>query len=158
MENRFIKDGIERLRSRWPQAHSLRSDHGAHLIVVPSVFLPGGWITYVGDRAENCSICTVLFVAPPGFPASCPADFFTDIEIRHAYPKHEIAYHTHPSRWSGNAEGLLRPWPQWTKSQWWKWRLQMWNPNHSSLFTYMKAVQQRFLMRDPWHAMSVCDS
>lgn len=26
---------------------------------------------------------------------------------------------------------------------WWSWHLQMWNPNQSSLYTFMKVIQQR---------------
>ena len=56
MENPHIIDGVERLRTKWPQAHYQRNKHGYHLIVVPGVVLPKGW-----DK----TICTVLFLAPP---------------------------------------------------------------------------------------------
>ena len=115
--NPYIEDGIARLRTEWPQTHYERNKHGYHLIVVPSVVLPKGW-----DK----TICTVLFLAPPGFPAACPDHFFTDIEIR------LLDHRRNPGGW-----------PQWKDCQWWSWHLQMWNPNQSSLFTYMKVIQQR---------------
>lgn len=127
-----LQKGIQRLRTKWPVAHSVPSEHGSHLIVVPSVSLPRGY-------REN--ICTVLFVAPPGFPAAHPSDFFTDIDIR--LENGSIPHHSHMAGPSSNAQSLLRPWPQWTNSKWWNWKLQMWDPNRSSLYTYMQVIRQR---------------
>ena len=131
MNHPLIEDGVERLRTKWPQTHAVPSKYGAHLIVVPSVILPKGY-----DK----NICTILFVAPPGFPAACPNSFFTDIEIR--LENKAVPYHSQPPDWS-NAKVILREWPQWTHCQWWKWCLQMWNPNQSNLYTYMRVIQQR---------------
>lgn len=132
--NPYIEDGVARLRTEWPQTHYERNKHGYHLIVVPSVVLPKGW-----DK----TICTVLFLAPPGFPAACPDHFFTDIELRLS------DHRRNPGGWPkntniGNGSWLEHlGWPQWKDCQWWSWHLQMWNPNQSSLFTYMKVIQQR---------------
>ena len=127
--NPHILDGIERLRTKWPQTHAQRSKYGHHLIFVPGVLLPKGW---------DQTICTVLFLAPPGFPAACPDHFFTDIEIRRE--DKSFPYNTN----MGNG-ALLESlgWPQWKDCQWWSWHLQMWDPNRSSLFTYMNVIQQR---------------
>jgi hypothetical protein len=126
-----IIDGIERLRTVWPQSFAERNKYGHHMIVVPGVLLP---------KAFEQNICTVLFIAPPGYPAACPDHFFTDIEIRHA-ESHKIPRYTN----MGNGAYLEQlGWPQWKHSQWWSWHLQMWSPNHGSLFTYMKVIQQRF--------------
>lgn len=141
MTNPYIQDGVERLRTKWPMSHSVPNKYGAHLIIVPGVNLPIGYVIPTGlDKGVPATICTVLFVAPPGFPAACPADFFTDIDLRLTH--NEIPHHTQPPEWS-NAEYLLKERPQWTKTQWWKWRLQMWNPNQSSLYTYMQVIRQR---------------
>ena len=128
--NQHIKDGIERLRTKWPQTHSERNKYAHHLIVVPGVLLPKGW---------DSNICTVLFVAPPGYPAARPDHFWTDIEIRVAQNK-AIPHNTNIS--NGTELGRLG-WPQWDQCMWWSWHLQMWNPNQSSLFTYMKVIQRR---------------
>lgn len=128
--NQHIEDGIERLRTEWPQTHSERNKYGHHLIVVPGVLLPKGW---------DSTICTVLFIAPPGYPAACPDHFFTDIEIRVAKNK-AIPYNTH---WGNGIQLERLGWPQWSKCFWWSWHLQSWNPNQSSLFTYMKVIQRR---------------
>jgi hypothetical protein len=113
----------------WPQTHHQQNIHGHNLIVVPGVLLPKGW---------DATICTVLFLAPPGYPAARPDHFFTDIEIRLADKSHP--HNTNVS--NGEYLGHLG-WPQWAKSMWWSWHLQMWDPNRSNLFTYMKVIQQR---------------
>lgn len=127
--NPHIDDGMERIRTRWPQASSERNKNGYHLITVPGVALPKGW-----SKAS----CTVLFLAPPGYPAAHPDHFFTDVELRLAdgsWPKNVNI---------GNGALLeMLGWPRWKDSQWWSWHLQMWNPNHGSLYTYMKVIQQR---------------
>jgi len=134
----YIEDGIERLRTKWPQAHAEKSKFGHHLIFVPSVKLPKQY-------REN--ICTVLFIAPPGFPAACPDHFFTDIEVR-CDKSLAMPHNTN----LGNGD-LLRHlgWPQWKESMWWSWHMQMWNPNQSSLFTYMKVIEQRFLSPESFY-------
>lgn len=120
---------MARLRTKWPQAHSERNRHGHHLIFVPGVVLPNGW-----DK----TICTVLFLAPPGFPAARPDHFFTDIEIRRSDKRWPMNTNIGNGAWLGQLG-----WPQWSASMWWSWHLQAWDPNHSSLFTYMKVIQQR---------------
>jgi hypothetical protein len=132
MLNPHIESGLARLKTRWPQSHAVPGQHGYFLIVVPGVLLPRGY---------RETICTVLFVAPPGFPAACPDHFYTDIEIRlqnGEIPK--AALPAHPVH-GGNFPKRL--WPQWEGCMWWSWHLQMWNPNQSSLYTFMKVIQQR---------------
>ena len=138
--NPYIEDGISRLRTKWPQSHSVSSKYGHHLVIVPSVILPKGW-----DK----NICTVLFIAPPGFPASCPDHFFTDIDIMldtNTYPfqpHNTVCWNPmcEDETKGGNFPSNL--WPQWSRSMWWSWHLQMWNPNQSSLYTYMQVILQR---------------
>lgn len=121
-----ITEGIERLRTRWPQAHFVTGPHGDNLIVVPSVVLPKGY---------QETICTVLFIAPAGFPAQHPHHFFTDIDVRLANGAHPTL--TTPRGFPRNV------WPQWSECKRWHWRLQMWDPNRSGLYTFMKVIQQR---------------
>src|ERR1035437_8573865 len=117
----FIEDGLARLRSKWPQSHCQASKHGAHLIIVPSVLLPHGW-----DK----TICTVLFIAPPGFPAANPHCFFTDIDVNFLKPQFHVnedgekypKYHPEDTHFKGNNPGI--EWPAWKNVMWWKWCLQ----------------------------------
>lgn len=127
-DNLHIVNGIERLRTYWPQSHAVPGKHGEHLIVVPSVKLSDGY---------DANICTVLFIAPAGFPAAHPHHFFTDIEIRlanKAIPKYTT---------TNNASDVAYSWPQWSHVQRWHWKLQHWNPNTDNLFTFMNVIRQR---------------
>ena len=127
--NPIIEDGIQRLQTYWPQSHYEQNKHGHCLVFVPGVLLPRGW-----DK----TICTVLFVIPPGFPGACPDHFFTDIEVRLAsknWPKNTNVSNGHLLESLG--------WPQWKTSLWWSWHLLHWNPNRDGLFTYMKVIQKR---------------
>jgi hypothetical protein len=145
-KNPYIEDGVERLRTKWPQTNYEKSRSGAHLIIVPSVILPKGY---------RETICTVLFEAPPGFPAAHPENFYTDIEIRLAdgsIPHYTLPFNEpfdfvnhHGIRIAGGGYGNFpgHIWPAWRKCMWWKWRVQMWNPNHSSLYTYIQVIRQR---------------
>ena len=130
MLNSHIEIGVARLRTKWPQSHALAGEHGQHLVLVPGVLLPKGY-----DK----TICTVLFIAPPGYPAACPDHFFTDIGIRlenKAFPHHALP--------TGSNNTPLKHWPQWEGNcQWWSWHLQAWDPNRSSLYTYMMVIRQR---------------
>jgi Prokaryotic E2 family E len=131
-----IHDGIERLRTRWPQSHYSPGRYGQYAIFVPGMNLPKGYVVTGGHRA---TICTVLFLAPAGFPAAKPDHFFTDIELRldgGAFPKGTLP--------TGSNNSPLRDWPQWEGNcQWWSWHLQMWDPNRSGLVTFIAAVRQR---------------
>lgn len=128
----LIHDGIERLRTKWPQSHYCPGKHGDYLIIVPGVLLPKGY---------RETICTILFIVPPGFPGARPDHFFTDIEIRlasGAIPKATVIAHP-----EGRGNFCHPSWPQWSRSMWWSWHLQMWNPNRDGLYTYMKVITQR---------------
>ena len=132
MLNPHIDSGIALLKTKWSQSHAVKGEHGEHLVVVPGVTLPRGY---------RETICTVLFIAPPGYPAACPDHFFTDIEIRlkdGAIPKNTVL--PHPIH-GGNFPKRL--WPKWEQCMWWSWHLQAWNPNQSSLYTYMRVILQR---------------
>lgn len=122
-----IADGIERLRMYWPQSHAEEGPHGNHLIVVPSV---------VPAKGYDKTICTVLFIAPAGFPAACPWKFCTDIEIR-------LADKSFPRMTTLGYDLSHYGWAQWRELQLWHWKLQMWNPNTDTLFTFMNVIKQR---------------
>ncbi|SRR6266700_2173624 len=131
--NPYIEDGIDRLRSRWPQAHYEHGKHGGSLIIIPSIILPCGY---------QETICTVLFEAPPGFPGCVPNHFFTDIDIHLRNGRcPERTYCWHPTLEQGNFPANI--WPAWRRAMWWSWSLQGWNPNRDSLYTFMRVVERR---------------
>ena len=146
MNNPHIETGLATLRSKWPQAHYEESRHGAHLIVVPGYVLPPGY---------NCTIATVLFVAPCGFPAAQPDHFFTHTapaDLLLDPPARELYRHS-----DGDYMGsYMRPkctnpsntpsgFPQWGGEGWlwWSWHLQAWDPNKDTLMTYMNVIRAR---------------
>jgi hypothetical protein len=122
-----IAEGIQRLRVYWPQSHAVEGERGHHLIVVPSV---------VPARGYDKSICTVLFIAPAGFPAARPWKFWTDAEIR-------LANNSFPRMTTWGCDLADYGWPQWKDLQLWHWKLQMWNPNTDTLFTFMNVIKER---------------
>jgi Prokaryotic E2 family E len=135
--NPFVEDGIARLRTRWPQAHFEPCSSGSNLIIIPGVILPEGY-----DK----TICTLLFVVPPGFPGTVPADFFTDIDIHlanRALPHHTVRWGKTLNAQEGCGNFPKNQWPQWERCMWWKMRLQDWRPNRDTLYTYAQTARQR---------------
>lgn len=155
-----LQDGLDRLRTKWPQSHLVDHGSGYTLVTVPSVVLPSGY---------DQTICTVLFVATPGFPANVPENFWTDIDIDLAKPRTTDGlgreelwptkepqktsrfspgtgyFHSVDGKWRSTESRFTfeRLWPQWRTAMIWGLHLQEWNPNQSSLFTYMMCIKQR---------------
>lgn len=156
--NAAIENGVALLRTKWPQAHAVEGEHGT-AIFVPTVMLP--------DCYEQ-NVCTVVFVAPCGFPSNPPQNFYTDVEVElishrdnhfiHGldgkYPRKtvrwtpEFTYEMYGHEWTGGGSAFKpwnRYWPQWDRLMFWPLRLQAWNPNRDSIFTYMNVIRTRFL-------------
>lgn len=99
---------------------------GTHLITVADVPLPSGW---------SKTSTAVLFIAPVGYPVSCPDCFWTDPDLRLAngnlpqntgqtpIPNHAAPHH------------------------WFSWHLASWNPNSDNLLTYFYVIKRR--LQDP---------
>lgn len=100
--------------------------NGAWLISVPGVKLPVGW---------NRNDVTVLFVAPPGYPAAQPDCFWVEpggLRLQNGG--------------TPQASNDSNPIPGDTKQRnmtWFSWHLQTWNPNTDSLVTYFNVAMQR---------------
>jgi hypothetical protein len=122
-----LQEGIELLRQRWPQTHAVYGPRTGHAIFVPSVQL----------RGYDKDICTVIFIAPFGFPATAPNGFYTDIQVN--LPNGMWPCYTRPEY----GIEFKSDFQQWTKSQRWFWRLQAWDPNTCGLVTYMNVIRQR---------------
>lgn len=126
----IIQQQVERLREKWPQAHAQLGEHGEHLIVIPSFILPSGW---------SATICTLLFIAPIGYPGAVPVNFWIDV------PDLELngAQH-HWSRTTGSIPGFA----SWQNLMWFKWHLQAWNPNRNSLWTVAHAILRSIQIKE----------
>ena len=142
--NETILDGIERIRTKYPQAHVLENEPHESLLIIPGVLLGKGW---------NKTICTVLTSIPHGFPHVQPNDFWVDLPDLMANGKI-------PKRSFISSEQLMElPLPFESYKSWinspigypeWNgqvikflWRLQAWSPNNDGLYTWLSAIKQR---------------
>jgi hypothetical protein len=124
--NPIIEQQLTLLRESYPEATATRLPSGAHLVTIPNVRLPHGW---------NRQTTTILFLAPPGYPAAQPDCFWVDpTQMRLEN--------------GGTPEGSndSNPIPEVVPSRqltWFSWHLQTWNPNRDSLITYFKVIMKR---------------
>ena len=98
---------------------------GACLIEVPGYKLPCGW---------NREVVTLIFLAPPGYPAAQPDCFWIEpgpIRLTNgATPQ--------GSNDSNPIPGVPRQ-----GLTWFSWHLQSWDPNHDTLVRYLNVIKQR---------------
>lgn len=151
-EPKGLGEQIDRLRTRWPQAHYEPPKSGSkwdwHLILLPRVLLPKGW---------NKTICTALFLARFYEPSTATAldGFYVDLpDLRlenGAMPHYarpfalngqQKVWHEPTQRYWGDSE-RLPGFPQWRELTRFWWRAQAHNPNYDTLFTSAMLVRQR---------------
>lgn len=126
--------GLRQIQSEYPQAHIEKGKYN-DLVIVPSFRLPSGWLAEKQDEGcEPANICTVLFLRSPGFPAAKPDHFWVDLRLR----LKDLSVPTY-----ANYGNEIHGFPQWTGLTWFSWHLQMWDPNRSSLYTFLKCIHQR---------------
>jgi hypothetical protein len=98
---------------------------GGQLVTIPNVRLPHGW---------NRSEVTILFVAPPGYPAAQPDCFWVEpggVRLTNgATPQ--------GTNDSNPIPGVGQ------RGTWFSWHLKGWDPNHDSLVSYLKVILRRF--------------
>jgi E2/UBC family protein E len=125
--NPIITEQLKSLREYYPEAAATPMPSGAHLITVPNVRLPEGW---------NRQASTILFLAPPGYPAAQPDCFWVE-------PGQMRLQNGGTPQGSNDSNPIpeLTPPRQFT---WFSWHLQTWNPNRDSLFTYLNVILKRF--------------
>jgi hypothetical protein len=119
-----IEQQLGALRTICPRADLSRLPSGAHLVTIPDVSLPPGW---------SIPKVTVLFVAPPAYPAAQPDCFWIEPGgIR-------LANGVTPQN-TNDANPIPEVGPRGT---WFSWHIQHWNPNTDTLVTYFKVIMQR---------------
>ena len=116
---------LEDLQKLCPGTTATGLPSGARLITIPNYDLPAGW---------NRSRVTILFVAPPAYPAAQPDCFWVEpVGMR-------LTNGTTPQGTNDS-----NPIPEvGSRGTWFSWHLQHWNPNRDSLLSYFKVIEQRF--------------
>ena len=118
-----LKDYL--LAHKQQDAEIQRRADGSYLITVHGVALPAGW---------NRNSVDVLFVAPPGYPASKPDCFWVSPALR-------LSNGAIPQNAN---EGTQIPYDNGGRSlTWFSWHLQMWDPNRDRLEQFYRVILQR---------------
>jgi hypothetical protein len=124
--NPVIEQQLAQLKEAGYEATATQLPSGANLITIPNVTVPVGW---------NRQTTTVLFLAPPGYPAAQPDCFWVEPgQMRLA------GGGTPTGSNDANPIPELNPPRQFT---WFSWHLQSWNPNRDSLLTYFNVIMKR---------------
>lgn len=101
--------------------------NGGKLITVPEVALGPGW---------NRETATVLFVAPPGYPAAQPDCFWVEPAglrlVGGGTPQN-----------SNDGNPIPNDVQPGRTTTWFSWHVQSWNPNTDSLVTFFKVITKR---------------
>lgn len=106
--------------------------NGGQVIRIPNFQLPTGW--QVPNSPERR--VTILFMAPPGYPAAQPDCFWLEpVGIR--LEGGGTPQYTNDSN---PIPGYNKPLPHGT---WFSWHVQGWNPNQNSVVTYFKVIRNR---------------
>lgn len=100
--------------------------NGGLLIIVDGVDLGPGW---------NREKATVLFLAPPGYPAAQPDCFWVQpsgLRVENgATPQASNDSNPIPGDTTGRS------------ATWFSWHLSSWNPSHDTMVTYFKVIMNR---------------
>jgi hypothetical protein len=119
-----IEQQLQVLQSICPSTSLTRLASGTHLVTIPNVRMPRGW---------NQEVVTILFLAPPGYPAAQPDCFWvepTGVRLKNgATPQ------------GSNDSNPIPEIGQ--RGTWFSWHLQHWNPNNDSLVTYFNVIMRR---------------
>lgn len=120
-----IEQDIEELRERFGDCLTVTPlPSGAHLIEVRNYKLVPGW---------DQEFVTILFVAPPAFPAAQPDCFWVEpVGLRFQGGK------------TPQSSNDSNPIPEVSRrATWFSWHLQGWNPNWHTLMSFFKVIEKR---------------
>lgn len=121
---RFERD-VDELRERFGDRVLVKPlPSGAQLIELRSYHLVGGW---------NQTEVTILFVAPPAFPAGQPDCFWVE-------PR---GFRLEGGQTPQNSNDAT-PIPEvGDRGTWFSWHVQDWNPNLHTLMSYLRIIEKR---------------
>jgi hypothetical protein len=120
-----IELDIERLSARFGDRLVVKLlPSGARLIEVRNYKLVPGW---------DQKIVTIIFVAPPAFPAAQPDCFWVE--------PGQLRFNGGQTPQNSNDSN---PIPEvGPRGTWFSWHLSEWNPNISTLMTFFKVIEKR---------------
>ena len=95
---------------------------GAHVLTVRDVPLPEGW---------SARSTTVRFVVPGGYPFAAPDCFWADPQLNLASGMPPKASNQQPLPQTGEM------------GTWFSWHVARWNPNHDTLQSFLRLIEQR---------------
>lgn len=114
-------------------AEAIAIPNGGQVVRIPDFELPVGWVLPNGAAGRKA---TILFLAPPGYPASKPDCFWVQ----------PSGLRLTDNRTPQNTADT-NPIPGYTAAQphgtWFSWHVQSWNPNTDSLVTYFNVIKNR---------------
>jgi hypothetical protein len=119
-----IDQQTQELVQSYPGATVVRQQSGAYLIEIPNYKLPLGW---------NRQVVTIIFLAPPGYPAAQPDCFW----VEPGGMRLENGKTPDGTNDSNPIPGIG------PRGTWFSWHLQKWNPNQDTLIRYVSVIKQR---------------
>lgn len=123
----MIEQQFEPLRTQRPNATIRNLPSGGHLITVTDVDIGPGW---------NRRTATVLFVAPPGYPAARPDCFWVE-------PAGLRLENGNTPQNSNDSNPIPGDIDSSRRTTWFSWHLQTWNPNTDTLATFFNVIMIR---------------
>jgi hypothetical protein len=126
--NPIVEEQVKVMRGKWPSLLCKALPSGAHLIEITDFDMPPGW---------NMDKATLLFVAPPAFPAAQPDCFW----VESIGPRVPVRLKNGATPQNTNDSNPIPDVGQ--RGTWFSWHLQTWNPNTDTLMTYFNVVWQR---------------
>ena len=119
-----IERQIQELTEQYPGARTFPQPTGACLIEIPDYRMPPGW---------NRDVVTIIFLAPPGYPAAQPDCFWVE-------PGGVRLANGATPEGSNDSNPIPGLGPRGT---WFSWHLQQWNPNVDTLTRYVRVINNR---------------
>lgn len=120
-----IENDIDELKAKFGDRLVVTSlQSGARLIEIRDYKLVPGW---------DQEFVTILFIAPPAFPAAQPDCFWVE-----PGPLRFNGGHTPQNCNDTNPIPEVGP-----RGTWFSWHLQTWNPNISTLMTFFRVIEKR---------------
>jgi hypothetical protein len=122
-----LEQQVQELNQQFPGAAVIPQPSGAQLVELRKYRLPAGW---------NRKVVTIIFLAPPGYPAAQPDCFW--VEPEEPGPIRLANGATPQGTNDSNPIPGVGP-----RGTWFSWHLQSWDPNRDTLLRYVGVIKNR---------------